>query len=290
MFLRHPNFTGLTETAREVVRLYDRERHRDHAYYFGGHDSRMCAQSFHAMGLWGLGFPDQGHRMAWRSVEDARDLGHSFSLAHALQRAGMTMLLLRDVESCRAVVDELYPLAERNNFAWQLKDAMFLRGWLAALDGDSAAGIEQMLRGTDHQFLANFRPVFMPQIAEAELRAGRFEHATATLERALVEAMSQENHFCEPEIYRLRGEVLLAQLPANRAAAELALRQAVALAVKQPCPPLQLRAASSLARLLAEDGRRTEARDLLAPVHGAFTEGFARPDWQAAKALLAELS
>jgi class 3 adenylate cyclase/tetratricopeptide (TPR) repeat protein len=285
-FLRHPDFASMAEAAREVVRLYDRERHRDHAYYFGGHDSRMCAQSFHAMGLWGLGFPEQSHRMALRSVADARDLGHSFSLAHALQRAGMTMLLLGDVESCRAVVDELYPLAERNNFAWQLKDAMFLRGWLVAVDGDGAAGIEQMLRGTEHQFLANFRPVFLPRIAEEELRTGQFESAMATLDRALAEALKQDNHFCEPDIYRLRGEVLLAQSRANGAEAERAFRQSLALAIKQPCPPLRLRAATSLARLLADDGRRSEARDLLAPVYAIFTEGFARPDLRAAKALL----
>ena len=284
MFLRQPDFAGLSGAALEVVRLYDRERHRDHAYYFGGHDSRMCAQSFHAMGLWGQGLLDQGQRMAWRSVEDARELGHTFSVAHALQRAGMTMLLLRDAEACRAVVEELYPLAERNNFAWQLTDAIFLRGWLSALDGNYDAGIEQMLRGVNHQFLANFRPVFLPQIAEQELRAGQLEQAMATIERSAAEATQQDNHFCEPDILRVRGEILLAQSPANFAAAEATFREAVALAQRQSCRPLELRAATNLARLLGENGRRTEARDLLAPIYGVFTEGFARPDLLAAKA------
>ena len=70
--------------------------------------------------------------MAWEAVADARDLGHPLSLAHAFQRAGMTMLLLKDTEAARAVADELHPLAERNNFSWPLADAVFLRGWLAA--------------------------------------------------------------------------------------------------------------------------------------------------------------
>ena len=72
------------EAAEEVIRLYDRERHRDHAYYFGGHDSRVCARSFYAITFWGLGFPDQAARMVRRCIEDARALGHTFS--HAIVR------------------------------------------------------------------------------------------------------------------------------------------------------------------------------------------------------------
>ena len=71
----------MREAAKEVIRLYDRERDRDHAYYFGGHDSRVCAQSFYALSLWGLGFPEQAHQMAWRCVADGRDLGHIPAMA-----------------------------------------------------------------------------------------------------------------------------------------------------------------------------------------------------------------
>ena len=88
-----PNFRAMKETAEEVIRLYDRERHRDHAYYFGGHDSPVCARSFYAVSLWGLGFPDQAQHMAWQCIEDARVLGHAFSLAHSLNMGGLTHLL-----------------------------------------------------------------------------------------------------------------------------------------------------------------------------------------------------
>ena len=88
-------------------------------------------KAFMRLSLWGLGFPEQAHQMAWRCVADGRDLGHTFSLAHGLNMGSLTFLVLGDVEACRAVVDELYPLAERYKFHWPLTQAQFLRGWLA---------------------------------------------------------------------------------------------------------------------------------------------------------------
>ncbi len=287
--LRNADFVGVNEAAQEVERLYDRERHRDHAYYFGGHDARMCARAFHSIGLWAVGFPDQAHRMALLSIEDARDLGHAFTLAHALQRGALTMVLLNDVESCRVISDELYPLAERNNFPWQLMDAKFLRGWLVAQSGDLERGIKEMLQAVDHQIFTGFRPMLMPQIVEAQLCARLVDAAKATLEHAFEDARTQGNLYCLPELHRLRGDILLMQSRADNVEAERSYREAMAMAAGQSCRPLELRAATSLARLLAEHGRREEARGLLAPVYGAFTEGFERPDLQAAKAMLAAL-
>ena len=136
--LRTADFPALKESSLEVIRLYDRKRHRDHAFYFGGHDSRVCARSFYAISLWGLGFPDQAQQIAWQCIEDARDLGHTFSLAHSLNMGGLTHLLLGDVAACQTVTDELYPLAERNRFPWPLTYARFQRGWLGTggLDGE----------------------------------------------------------------------------------------------------------------------------------------------------------
>jgi predicted ATPase len=117
------------------------------------------------------------------------------------------------------------------------------------------------------------------------LAAGEIDCAAATNEQASAESQAHGNYFCLPDIVRLRGEILLARSRDN-AAAEEAFREALALAVKQSCRPLELRAATSLARLLAETGRREEARETLAPVYAAFTEGLGFPDLQAAKALL----
>jgi class 3 adenylate cyclase/tetratricopeptide (TPR) repeat protein len=287
--LRKPDFRGMKDSADEVIRLYDRERHSDHAYYFGGHDSRVCAQSFIALGLWGLGFPDQAQRAAWACIEDARSLGHTFTIAHGLNMGGLTHLMLNDLDACRAVAEELYPLAERNKFPWPLMYAKFQRAWLEAQEGDRDAGIEQMMKAAERAPIAFLSSVLFAIVAERQLLAGHADVAMTTLERATIDMNNQQNRFYEAEIVRLRGEILLAQSRGNAADAEAGFRQAIAIAVGQSCRPIELRAATSLARLLAGSGRRAEARAVLAPVYGGFTEGFDRPDLQAAKALLAEL-
>ena len=79
------NLVARAETGKEVIRLYDRQRHRDHAYFFGGHDLRVCARSFLALSLWVLRFPEQARREAWAAhSKDGRSLGHAFSHAHGL--------------------------------------------------------------------------------------------------------------------------------------------------------------------------------------------------------------
>jgi predicted ATPase len=288
MALRAGDMSAMREAAREVIRLYDRERHRDHAYYFGGHDARVCAESFYAIGLWGEGLLDQAQRMAHQCVADARDLGHTFSLAHGLNMSCLTHLLLSDVDACQKATDELYPIAERNKFPWPLAAAQFNRGWLLCKNNDFEAGIALMLKASGHTSSEVLKPVLLTLIAEQQLFANRHDDALATLQRGLEHSRLVFNQFYAPEIPRVRGEVLLTQSRDNAAAAEQAFREALALAVKQSCRPLELRATMSLARLLAATNRRAEARDMLARVYGGFTEGFGRPDLQAAKALLAE--
>jgi class 3 adenylate cyclase len=277
---------GAKQAAEEVIRLYDRERHRDHAYYFGGHDARVCALSFYAMSFWALGFPDQAAKTVWRCIEDARALGHTFSLAHGLNMGSLTFLLLGEVEACQAVADELYPLAERNKFPWPLAQARFLRGWLASQQGDHDAGIEQMRKVVEEPSTGVMRPMLLALVAERQLRARHFADAIGTLQQAA----DAQTPFYEPEIFRLRGETLLAQSRDNGAEAEAAFRLAMAAAGQQSFRAVQLRAGLSLARLLGESRRKAEARDLLAPIYATFTEGFERPDLTAAKALLAELN
>jgi class 3 adenylate cyclase/tetratricopeptide (TPR) repeat protein len=289
MALRAGDLSAIRESAKEVIRLYDRERHRDHAYYFGGHDARVCAQSFYAVGLWGEGLLDQAQLMAHQCVADARALGHTFSLAHGLNMGCLTHVLLNDVDACQQLTDELYPIAERNKFPWPLAAAQFNRGWLLCKNKDIETGIALMLKASDHASSEVLKPVLLTLVAEQQFAAGRHDDALVTLQRGLEHSKKVFNQFYASEMPRVRGEVLRAQSRDNTAAAEQAFHEAVALAAKQACRPLELRAATSLARLLSDTGRRAEARDVLAPVYATFIEGFGRPDLQAAKTLLAEL-
>ena len=210
-----PDFKGVVEAAQQVIRLYNRERHRDHAYYFGGHDARMCARTFYAFGLWAHGLFEQAQDALWQSIEDARALGHVFSLAHALQRGGLGMALMRDAPACRTIVKELHPITERNRFPWQLMDAQFLQGWLAAQEDDLEGGVETMIYSVSPQGSAGFGLIYVTLILEQVLAAGRSEDALARIERAVDVTRTKGNGFCAPELLRLRGEVLRAQAPAK---------------------------------------------------------------------------
>ena len=99
-----------------------------------------------------------------------------------------------------------------------------------------------------------------------------------------------EEHYYEAEVYRLKGKLLLQQSAANQEEAEACYQQALAVACRQQAKSLELRAAMSLARLWQQQGKRAEARELLAPVYGWFTEGFDTADLQEAKALLDALA
>ncbi len=192
------------------------------------------------------------------------------------------------MEACRAVVDELHPLAERNKFPWPLSQAHFLRGWLAAKNGDEG-GIRQMLESLNQPAAANFRPMLLGLIATEQLSATRHDDAVQLLEQAMNDANVADFLFYKPELMRLRGEALLAQSRDNRNEAEGAFRKAIASAAGQSCRAFELRGVSSLARLLADGGRKSEARELLAPIYGVFTEGFDGADLRAAGRFLDEL-
>jgi predicted ATPase len=285
---RRGDFRGITESADEVIRLYDRQRHRDHAYFFGGHDARVCVRTFYSMGLWGLGFFDQAREMVRACVDDARDLGHTFSLCHGLHQSGLTLVLLGDIDACQAVVDELLPLAERNKFPWPLAMGQFIQGWVMAQRGDQA-GIKPMLASSKHPTAGVRRPLLEAVTVAELIRAERYEEALKVVDSAIKREGAIGFGLFQPEMLRLRADILLQESRSNADEAEAGLFAAVKAAREQNCRALELRATMSLARLRRDQGRVREARDVLAPIYAWFTEGFGWPDLRAAKALLAEL-
>jgi predicted ATPase len=122
------------------------------------------------------------------------------------------------------------------------------------------------------------------------MKAGRANEALGTLNEALSAVDQQEEHYYEAEIYRLKGEAVLRQDHSNIDQAEECFRRAIGIAHNQSGKSLELRAATSLARLLASKGSQGEARTILAQIYNWFTEGFDTADLKEAKALLGELS
>ena len=133
-------------------------------------------------------------------------------------------------------------------------------------------------------------PHWLALLGEVCLETGRAEEGLSAVREALAAVEETEARFYEAELNRLRGELLLVSGRPHESGAEASFRKAIAIAGGQKAKSWELRAATSLARLLTRRGRREEAHALLAPVHGWFTEGFDTADLKEAKGLLNGLS
>jgi predicted ATPase len=159
--------------------------------------------------------------------------------------------------------------------------ATILRGWAIAAQGRHEEGIQLIKEGIATHATTGVKVVmvyFLSMLADACINAGRLDDARNALTPTL-----------GPEMHRLKGELLRSQNHSNAAEAERSFRRAVEMARSTSAKSMELRATTSLARLLAKQGRRDEARAMLAEIYGWFTEGFDTADLKDAKALLDEL-
>ncbi len=162
-----------------------------------------------------------------------------------------------------------------------------------AEQGLNEEGIAQMLEGMSaSQAIGTelYRTYFLILLAEAFIATDRIDDGLSALTEALAGANEHENRVSESEIHRLKGQLLLKRNNSDVAEAQSCFERAVEIARKQSAKSLELRATMSLARLLAKQGRRDEARAMLADIYGWFTEGFDTADLKDAKALLDELA
>ena len=134
-----------------------------------------------------------------------------------------------------------------------------------------------------------FRTYWLALLAEAHGTVGQAEEGLGLLREALVVVEKSREHQWEAELYRLQGELLLTRAAAHHLEAEACFQQALTIARRQQAKAWELRAAMSLSRLWQQQGKRTEAHQLLAPVYGWFTEGFDTADLQEARTLLETL-
>jgi len=208
----------------------------------------------------------------------------------------------RELDRTRKRGEELVGLCERLGFPFYLGVGRFWRGWLRVDSGEGEAGIAEMqqamveLAGIGAEAGA---PQILFMFAEGLRKVGRHDDALSTLALGIAQAEQQGQHFCDAELHRLRAEILLDMDDNAIEEAEALFNQALEIARRQEAKTLELRAATSLARLWQRQGKRgmpsealakeDAARDLLAPVYAWFTEGFDTRDLKEAKALLAEL-
>jgi class 3 adenylate cyclase/predicted ATPase len=272
-------------------RLYEPDRHRSHALVYGAHDPGVCARFIAAWTGWMLGYPDQAQASIDDALHLAEQLGHPLSLLLVLVFATVTDQFRREPESGRRHLAAAETLAVEQRLV-PFFDARVLRGGILTAQ-DAGADVVALIREglADRQKPgANKlgRPYGLGLLSEALARSGDHDAALAAVREALAAAAEIGERWWDAELHRLKGLRLLARGGVDDAQA--ALRDSLRIAREQQAKSLELRAATSLARLWGEQGRREKARKLLAPVYGWFTEGFDTADLKEAKALLEELA
>jgi class 3 adenylate cyclase/predicted ATPase len=274
--------------------LYDPQKHRHHASLYGGHDPGVCCGGHAAIVLWQLGYPDHALRRSQDALALARHLSDPSGMAHALFWGAWIHQHRGEGQAVQARTEEGLALATEHGFPRWLAQRTVLRGWLLVEQGQKEAGIAQILKGVAvgraRAHSVRMDTYYAALLAEAYRKAGQTVEGLNVVNEALARARQTEARQYEAELHRIKGELLLTQAVAEEEQAETCFQQAIEIARSQSAKSLELRAVMSLSRLWQSEGKRNEARKLVADIHGWFTEGFDTADLKAAKGLLEELS
>jgi predicted ATPase len=281
------------EHAEQGLALYDRDEHRSHALRYGGHDPGACSQYHLAMALWLLGYPDQAVAMMRDSVRLARELAQPFSLVLTVSHASYLHQCRGEPRLAQQWAEETIALSIEQGFKHYRATGDLFLGWSKAAQGGleaGAAAVEESLAALQTAGFNVRRSYYLALMAEICGWSGRLEAGQNAIAEAFAFADESGERWWEADLHRLKGELLLARSTENRAEAEACFHRALEAARQQSAKAFELRVATSLARLWAEQGERQKAYDLLAPVYDWFTEGFDTADLKDAKALLDQLA
>jgi predicted ATPase len=274
----------------EALALYDANSHRSLFSRTGTHHPHVTAQAFLGVVLFCLGFPDRALARSRAAVAEAQGLAYPPSVAVSLTFGARLLSLLGDNAALEERTDQLLSLAIEQGFPFWRAEGITFRGCAKVRNGDVAEGIS-LLRSGSAAYRATGAQAWMPYqialLAEACEIAGQIDEASTLLDGALQTVKRTGERWFAAELNRHKGRLLLRQ--GRTDAAEELYRKALSIAEEQKARFWELRATVSLARHRRDQGRQAEARDLLAPVYGWFTEGFDTPDLKEAKALLDEL-
>jgi class 3 adenylate cyclase/predicted ATPase len=277
----------------KALRLYDRDREHEAVPRFGTNTGATSTGIYLAFANWLLGDLEQVRCAPIEEITArAAESSDVPSRAYAYQYIVMFELLRGDAEATKRVGEALVALSREHGLAYFLAVGMACLGWVHARLGQRDTGITELreaIAAYTEQGNKLFVPFFRGLLAEIKAEADGPEEALAQIDEALALATETGERWSDAFLHRIRGEILLKRDPANTAPAEEAFLTAIAIAQRQKARSFELRAAMSMARLWRGQGKRDEARNLLAPVYGWFTEGFDTLDLKEAKALLDEL-
>jgi predicted ATPase len=274
-----------------AIALYDPAEHRALATRFG-QDVGVVVLSYRAWTLWLLGHPEAALADTDRALDEARELGQAATLMYALAHATRTYFWAGDYAAAGKLVEEVIALAdEKGASAWKAFGVMH-RGSLLAMTGERAQAIRMMRSGLSAWQSTGstlWMPCYLSSLARAHAQLGQLDDAGLRIGEALAAVAATGATWCEAEVHRVAGEIALMGPEPGTDEAQACFERALATARKQLARSWELRAATSLGRLWRDQGMRKQARDLLAPVCGAFTGGFDTLDLREAATLLGQL-
>ena len=240
-----------------------------------------------------MAIPEAGLAGTEQALSEARETGHAGSLMQAMNLTCLTQLISGNYATAQAQSDELIGLAEEKGSVYWKASGMLMRAGLLASTGkaSNAVGIFALaiplMRSTGS---TGNPPGYLSLLARAYGELGQFDQAWSHIGEAITVLETTKEKWYEAEVHRIAGEIALMSPERDAARAEGYFERALAVARAQQAKSWELRAAISIARLWRDQGKRDEARELLAPVYCWFTEGFDTLDLKQAKALLDELT
>jgi predicted ATPase len=276
----------------QAVALYDPAEHRPLATRFAV-DSGVANLAFRSQALWLLGHPAAALADTNHALKEAREIGQAATLMYALIQVSTTDTHCGNYATATALVDELVALAdEKGALFWKIA-GMVRKGELFSLTGKASDAVHMITSGSAASRSMGttiYMPSSLSYLARAYTELGKFEDAWRCIGEAMTAVETTKEKWCEAEVHRVAGEIALKSPKPDAAKAQAYFERALAVARAQQAKSWELRTATSLARLWRDQGKRDEARNLLAPVYNWFTEGFDTLDLKEAKALLDELS
>jgi len=272
--------------------LYDMREHGAHALLYG-QDPGVSCLSYGAVVLWHLGHPDQAVKTAQEALTLAQQIAHPFSLAFALDMAASVHQFRREARPTRQLAERAIALSNAQGFPLWSAYGSVLQGWAAVHDEKSGAQTKHLHEGltawraTGAQIVG---PYLLGMLGDAYQEIGEPEKGLPFVVEALAMVQSSGEGWWEPELHRLKAVLLLESHDPRPSDAERCFGEAITSAHSRGAKGLELRAATTLGRLLASRGNQAEAGAVLREVYGAFTEGLDTVDLEEARGLLAQLS
>jgi predicted ATPase len=275
-----------------ALAIYDPVEHRSLTTR-SGRDVGVTLLSVRSGCLWHLGYPAASRNEGARAVKEAREIGHAATLMYALRWAADFHVHCGDYAAARPQIDEFVALADEMGAQYWKTLGTAEQGRLFALTGKAADAVRAITSGITSLRSTGatlYEPFYLSLLALAHAELGQLDDAWRCIDDSIETIERSKEKWCEAEVHRIAGEIALKSLAPDAEKAEKHFERAVSAAGRRQMKSFELRAAMSMARLWRDQGKPQQARELLAPVYGWFTEGFDMPDLKEAKALLDELA